>query len=319
MIKLDLITGFLGAGKTTFIKNYARYLMSAGEKISIIENDFGAINVDMVLLGELAGENCNLEMIVGGDGTEAHKRRLKTKLISQGMMGYDRVIIEPSGLFDIDEFFDLIYEEPLDRWYSIGNVIGILDPGVVNGLSEQSEYLLMSELSQAGVVLFSRSDSYDNERKAEAIERINCIMSKYGSKRHISSEMIIDKEWKKLDIRDYEKIIKCGYNHNSYVKMPYLQDDRYKTLFYFDFEMEQEQLEKTLTELLNDEKCKGVFRIKGILKGSNNKAYEINITRYEKMTNPVHVFADDFRSVLIVIGEEFDEKALEKYLGRSTL
>ncbi len=319
MIKLDLITGFLGAGKTTFIKNYARYLMSAGEKISIIENDFGAINVDMVLLGELSGENCNLEMIVGGDGTEAHKRRLKTKLISQGMMGYDRVIIEPSGLFDIDEFFDLIYEEPLDRWYSIGNVIGILDPGVVNGLSEQSEYLLMSELSQAGVVLFSRSDSYDNERKAEAIERINCIMAKYGSKRHISSEMIIDKEWKRLDIRDYEKIIKCGYNHNSYVKMPYLQDDRYKTLFYFDFEMEQEQLEKTLTELLNDEKCKGVFRIKGILKGSNNKAYEINITRYEKMTNQVSEFADDFRSVLIVIGEEFDEKALEKYLGRSTL
>ncbi len=319
MIKLDLITGFLGAGKTTFIKNYARYLMSAGEKISIIENDFGAINVDMVLLGELAGENCNLEMIVGGDGTEAHKRRLKTKLISQGMMGNDRVIIEPSGLFDIDEFFDLIYEEPLDRWYSIGNVIGILDPGVVNGLSEQSEYLLMSELSQAGVVLFSRSDSYDNERKAEAIERINCIMAKYGSKRHISSEMIIDKEWKRLDIRDYEKIIKCGYNHNSYVKMPYLQDDRYKTLFYFDFEMEQEQLEKTLTELLNDEKCKGVFRIKGILKGSNNKAYEINITRYEKMTNQVSEFADDFRSVLIVIGEEFDEKALEKYLGRSTL
>ena len=60
MIKLDLITGFLGAGKTTFIKKYARYLMSAGEKISIIENDFGAINVDMVLLGGLAGENCNL-------------------------------------------------------------------------------------------------------------------------------------------------------------------------------------------------------------------------------------------------------------------
>ncbi len=83
--------------------------------------------------------------------------------------------------------------------------------------------------------------------------------------------------------------------------------------------MEQEQLEKTLTELLNDEKCKGVFRIKGILKGSNNKAYEINITRYEKMTNQVSEFADDFRSVLIVIGEEFDEKSLEKYLGRSIL
>lgn len=46
MIKIDLITGFLGAGKTTFIKKYASYLMKQGRKIGILENDFGAVNVD---------------------------------------------------------------------------------------------------------------------------------------------------------------------------------------------------------------------------------------------------------------------------------
>ena len=50
MIKIDLITGFLGAGKTTFIKKYASYLMKQGRKIGILENDFGAVNVDMLLL-----------------------------------------------------------------------------------------------------------------------------------------------------------------------------------------------------------------------------------------------------------------------------
>ena len=41
MIKIDLITGFLGAGKTTFIKKYASYLMKQGRKIGILENECG--------------------------------------------------------------------------------------------------------------------------------------------------------------------------------------------------------------------------------------------------------------------------------------
>ena len=41
MIKIDLITGFLGSGKTTFLKQYAKYLMAQGKNIGILENDFG--------------------------------------------------------------------------------------------------------------------------------------------------------------------------------------------------------------------------------------------------------------------------------------
>ena len=66
MIKIDLITGFLGSGKTTFIKKYAKHLMDKGHHIGILENDFGAINVDMMLLQELMGDYCDLEMISGG-------------------------------------------------------------------------------------------------------------------------------------------------------------------------------------------------------------------------------------------------------------
>ena len=97
MVKIDLITGFLGAGKTTFIKEYASYLLRQGLNIGILENDFGAVNVDMMLLQELQGEKCELEMISGGCDKETHRRRFKTKLISMAMCGYDRVIVEPSG------------------------------------------------------------------------------------------------------------------------------------------------------------------------------------------------------------------------------
>ena len=52
-MKIDLITGFLGAGKTTWIRRYAEYLIGKGEKICILENDYGAVNVDMMFLQDL--------------------------------------------------------------------------------------------------------------------------------------------------------------------------------------------------------------------------------------------------------------------------
>ena len=98
MVKIDLITGFLGSGKTTFIRKYAKYLIGRGLHIGILENDFGAINVDMMLLQDLLGDNCELEMVSGGCDRDCHRRRFKTKLIAMGMCGYDRVIVEPSEI-----------------------------------------------------------------------------------------------------------------------------------------------------------------------------------------------------------------------------
>ena len=53
MITIDLITGFLGAGKTTFIRKYATHLMEQGLNIGILENDHGAVNVDAMLLQDI--------------------------------------------------------------------------------------------------------------------------------------------------------------------------------------------------------------------------------------------------------------------------
>ena len=156
MVTIDLITGFLGSGKTTFIKHYAKYLMDQGMNIGILENDFGAVNVDMLLLQELMGDKCELEMIAGGCDRETHRRRFRTKLIAMGMCGYDRVLVEPSGVYDVDEFFDVLRDEPLDRWYQIGNVITVVNAKLESELSDMSEYLLASEAAHAGAVVLSR-------------------------------------------------------------------------------------------------------------------------------------------------------------------
>ena len=127
MIPVDLITGFLGAGKTTFLLRYARYWMGQGKRIGVLVYDHGAVNVDLPLLGALRGDKCELEMLAGGCDADCHRRRFRAKLIAMGMSGYDRVLIEPSGVFDMDEFFDTLREPPLDRWFEPGNVICVVD------------------------------------------------------------------------------------------------------------------------------------------------------------------------------------------------
>ena len=303
MIKIDLITGFLGAGKTTFIKKYAQYLLSKGEKICIIENDYGAVNVDMVLLNDLLGDNCNLEMIVGGDGKEAHRRRFKTKLISMGMSGYNRVIIEPSGIYDIDEFFDVLYDEPLDRWYEIGSVITIVDAGTDTEMSEKSQYLLMSESAHAGKLILSK---VKDGTGIEAVEFLNKAMAKFGCSRSFDiTEDVIAKDFGDLNEADFEEIENCGYRHSSYVKLP-VEEKQFQSLFYFDVRMAKEVLLKKIKDLFSDADVGNIIRIKGFVHTSDTEQVEVNAIKEKVSILPIVSSTD----ILIVIGEGLSKEEI---------
>ena len=305
MVKIDLITGFLGSGKTTFIREYAKYLIGKGEKIAIIENDYGAVNIDMVLLQDLLGDNCNLEMIVGGDGKEAHRRRFRTKLISMGMSGYDRVLIEPSGIYDVDEFFDVLYDEPLDRWYEIGSVISIVDAGSVNDLKDFERYVFMSEVAGSGKVIFSKlSDNTDIPAVAGSV---NDIMAEFGcgskEKPWFNLEKdIIAKSYDSFTEDDFLSIENCGYRHASYVKLP-IEDKQFTPLFYFDVEMTEDKLSEITKRLFEDEKVGHVIRVKGFVKTGEDKQLELNATEKGISMSPVV----SSRNVIIVIGERLDK------------
>ena len=210
MIKIDLITGFLGSGKTTFLKQYAKYLMAQGKNIGILENDFGAVNVDMLLLQELRGDQCELEMISGGCDKETHRRRFRTKLISMGMSGYDRILVEPSGIYDVDEFFDTLYDEPLNRWYEAGSVITILDAGLDEKLSEEEEYLLASEAANAGKIVLSKVQNVSEEKKEETIAHLNRTLEQAGCRRQFSDAEILQKNWDDLTEDDFKMLSECN-------------------------------------------------------------------------------------------------------------
>lgn len=248
MVKIDLITGFLGSGKTTFIKKYARYLLDQGLNIGILENDFGAVNVDMMLLKDLEGDHCELEMVSGGCDADCHRRRFKTKLIAMGMCGYDRVLVEPSGIFDVDEFFDALREEPLDQWYEIGSVIAVVDAGLEPELSREEEYVLASEVADAGCIVLSRSQLVSEEKQKETIAHINRSMELVKCSRRFEQE-IINKDWDLLTDADFEQIRNSGYVMADFAKLGFQKEEVFSSLSFLNVQIDEKKLRKIVEQL----------------------------------------------------------------------
>ncbi len=311
MIKIDLITGFLGSGKTTFLKQYAKYLMAQGKNIGILENDFGAVNVDMLLLQELRGDQCELEMISGGCDKETHRRRFRTKLISMGMSGYDRILVEPSGIYDVDEFFDTLYDEPLNRWYEAGSVITILDAGLDEKLSEEEEYLLASEAANAGKIVLSKVQNVSEEKKEETIVHLNRTLEQAGCRRQFSDAEILQKNWDDLTEDDFKMLSECSYRSEDYRKLDFGEQQTFDSLCFLEPKITEEALKKAAEAIFADPSCGNVFRIKGIVKTGETVWSEINATR-EQMTFQA---VPESQEVLIVIGAGLSKERISGILG----
>lgn len=310
MVKIDLITGFLGSGKTTFIKKYAKYLIDQGANIGILENDYGAVNVDMMLLKDLEGENCELEMIAGGCDADCHRRRFRTKLIAMGMCGYDRVIVEPSGIYDVDEFFDVLRDDPIDRWYEIGNVITVVDAKLEPELSDQADYLLASEAANAGCIVLSRSQEAEDAEIENTVAHLNHAMEKVQCKRRFQNDIII-KDWDTFDNTDYEKLLSCGYVSESYRKMHIEEGETFKSLYFMNLDKTKDEITEAAKKVLEDGECGKVFRVKGFLKDKEEKWLELNATHQEIRTVPI----SEGQEVVIVIGEEMNEAKIRGYFS----
>ena len=303
MIRVDLITGFLGAGKTTFIQKYAAYLLRQGKKAGIVENDYGAVNVDTMLLQELERDGCIIESVAGACDADCHRRRFKTKLIALGMSGVDRVLIEPSGVFDADEFFDALYEPPLDRWYEIGSVIAIVDAQLEANLSDHSEYLLASQVANAGAVLLSRAADASEEDMIRTTDHLNRAMESVGCSRRFGSDVIAC-DWDDLTDADFARIMDSGYLPESYVKRHEALDGAYRSLYFLNRSLTAGEAKEKAQKLLNDPDCGNVFRVKGFV--NDGGWMQLNATKKILSLTPIA----QGQEVIIVIGEELNEERI---------
>lgn len=314
MITIDLVTGFLGSGKTTFLRKYVKYLMAQGENVCILENDYGAVNVDMMLLSDLIGDNCDIEMVAGGCDSDCHRRRFKSKLIEMGMIGYTHVIVEPSGVFDVDEFYDSLQEDPLNRWYKAGVQITIVDAGLRMPLSETSQYVFASEAANAGIILFSKTQLNPPEAPSNILKYLNASLEKINCKRRFPESLhkeVLTKNWDDLTDEDFKTIENAGYSNYSFEKQQVMDDHRYESLYFMEKHFSVGEIKSKASEAIEDPECGGVIRIKGFLKDSKDSWMEINVTKDDFKVAPVEAGQD----IVIVIGEHLGKERLSEYFG----
>lgn len=323
--KVDLITGFLGSGKTTFIQTYARYLMRQGQKVGIIENDYGSVNVDMMLLQDLEKEGAVTEMVIGGD-LSCYRRRFRTKLITMGMQNLDRVLVEPSGVFDVDEFFDAMYEDTISNLCGIGSVISIVDVSMTYPLDHDAAYLLVSEVADAGIVLLSHAekgkDGIRDRRADETVRYLNRAMQQFGCGRRFVEQYdqktsgygkdVLLKDWNSLTDADFERIREASFREFDHIKLQ--TEQAFQTLYYMNLGRGREKLMSAAAELLgqgSEESRYGrILRIKGFFR-EGEKWYELNATRTGLNIREL----SEGQDVLIVIGEHLDAKAIDERIG----
>ena len=151
MANIDLITGFLGAGKTTFIRKYADFLRVKGESFAVVENEYGSKGIDARIL---SADGIDTEELYGGCICCTLKVGFHDMLLSFADK-VDRVIVEPSGVYDISQFYSVMSSPELVGKCNIGNVICIVDPLRLDCLDDFSLDMLKRQVLSSGAVVFS--------------------------------------------------------------------------------------------------------------------------------------------------------------------
>ena len=310
MTKVDLITGFLGAGKTTFLRRYAQYLTAQGNRIAILENDFGAVNIDMALLQDLRSDRCQLEMISGGGDPGAHRRRLRTQLIALGMQHFDRIVMEPSGIFDMDAFFDTLYEPPLDRWFEAGTVLTVADAEMPDTLSPQMEYLLGSEAACCGKLLLSKLGQDPQADAERTLSHINRALESIRCDRRLTRSDILAQDWDSLTDADFAAISAAGLHRASYVKRYRTETMQSAVNYFMHIAIPSAQIAPTVQAVMSDPACGQIYRIKGSLPDGAGGWLKLNATHSQTELAPI----PDGQAVLIVIGEGISRAAVDAHL-----
>lgn len=165
MTKVDIYSGFLGAGKTTLIKKMIAEGYK-GQKLVLIENEFGEIGIDGGFLQD-AGINIT-EMNSGciccslvGDFGEALKRVIRE-------YAPDRILIEPSGVGKLSDVIGAV-KKVMNEDVTLGHTVAVVDAGKVKVYMKNFGEFYNNQVETASAIILSRTDSIPQAKLDTAV------------------------------------------------------------------------------------------------------------------------------------------------------
>ena len=183
MAKIDIISGFLGAGKTTLIKKLLQEVF-AGQQVVLIENEFGEIGIDGgflkdagIVVNEL-NSGCICCSLVGDFG----------EALQQVVEQYhpDRIIIEPSGVGKLSDVVKAIQKAAETVDLELNTATTVVDVTKAKVYMKNFGEFFLNQIEAAGTVVLSRTQNVSDEKLTEAVAKI---------REHNSEARIITTAW----------------------------------------------------------------------------------------------------------------------------
>ena len=185
MTKIDIYSGFLGAGKTTLIKKMIQEAYK-GQQLVLIENEFGEIGIDGGFLQD-AGINitemnsgCICCSLVGDFG----------KALEQVIDQYhpDRILIEPSGVGKLSDVIGAV-NKVMSEEVTLGYTVAVVDAGKVKVYMKNFGEFYNNQVETASTIILSRTDSIPQKKLDTAVEML---------REHNAEATIVTTPWAEL-------------------------------------------------------------------------------------------------------------------------
>ena len=175
MTKVDIISGFLGAGKTTLISKLLKEALP-DEQVVLIENEFGEIGIDGGFLKDSGVEiremnsGCICCSLVGDFGTS----------LKEVVDKYhpDRIIIEPSGVGKLSDVIKAVKDLHIENEIRLNSASTVADASKVKMYMKNFGEFFNNQVEYAGAIIMSRTDIVDEAKAQASLELLREINSK---------------------------------------------------------------------------------------------------------------------------------------------
>ncbi len=220
MIKVDIISGFLGAGKTTLIKHLLSHVY-AGENVVLIENEFGEIGIDGGFLKEAGIEiremnsGCICCSLVGDFG-ESLKEVVKR-------YNPDRILIEPSGVGKLSDVVKAVENVAEELSLEICYKVAVIDVSKCKMYLKNFGEFYKNQIENAKTVIFSRTDIAKEGKVEEALHLVKEINDEAAVITTPVSELpddvlkgVLESHSAAKDLIHEDEECCCGHHHHDH-------------------------------------------------------------------------------------------------------
>ena len=340
MVKIDIISGFLGAGKTTLIKKLLKDGFQ-GEQVVLIENEFGEIGIDGGFLKEAGiqiremNSGCICCSLVGDFGTSL--KEVVTKYDP------DRILIEPSGVGKLSDVIKAVQGVQDEVDIKLNSYTTVVDAKKCKMYMKNFGEFFDNQIQYAGAIIMSRTDIASEKKVQESLELLRSlnkdaaiittpIENLDGKKLVEVMEHPVSLEQEMLEEEhghhhhhdgecgcghDHEEHehhhhhdgeCGCGHDHHHHHADEVFTSWGRETIKKYT----REGLEKILEALSESDKYGIILRAKGMLPAEDGTWIYFDMVPEE---TEIREGAPEYTGRLCVIGSKLDEHALEELFG----